>query len=705
MINGNISQNIKSTFFYLVIIYIFALSIKALWVFINYSTPASIYDGTRIIISNDGTRWLLQTKEFISGLAEPSDMSEKFRPIAVLTGYISQITSIKIEFLAFWLPALLSSLAPLAIFMICEYADERKAGILAATIFAISPGFFARTMPGYFDDDMLVLPLLLFSILFLLYTREKALLTHKVALFATGSLITWWYPQSITFNFLIISFFLLYLFTLDRKNYSSYIALLIFAISIIPVIFFAKLILFFVTIALDIKLQNNKIKSLIFGTLGAIGIILGLFLSYDKISNLIQTYILKTNAEATGQIKYASTFGSGIAETSAMKLSDFVFFAANGYVFFIIGLIGLVLLCLKRKELFIIFPMLIFGFFALDGGNRFAIYAVAPIAIGIGFFVSYVIHLLFEKRSNLQELFGGKLKTILSTLFVLLILGSNFATLKAFKVPPAIHSNEIAFLTELDKNLKKNDLIYAWWDFGAAIRYYTKATPHSDSGQNQGNRVFIEAASISSDSQIFARNIITESAISGFSSGIEDIASARKVSDLKKLLSDMRSPEYIPLPKKSDSYLIIRPKDMMGFVEINKVYNQSLMQKNDFYLFSIQNRENDNQIIMSGGITIDKQTMQAIASDGSKKIIKDFYLVKTMGVQKSEYEKIEINPDGELTLINAAPLGAMILCDNQTLNSNIMQLYLFGNYNKNYFVPILYKNGVKAFRLVSPSSN
>jgi len=685
-------------------LYIFAVAIKMLWIYICYNTEVSAYNGIKLINTNDGLRWLQQAKEIISGLTLPSDGQDGFRPVATTAVLFSKLTCTNIENTAFYLPIFLSSLSVVVTFYIGALSGRLKTGIFAALFLSVSAGYFSRTMPGYFDDDMLSLVNPLFVILALLHTFRSKNIIYTIAVFLLTAFAVWWYPQSIVFLLAIAFLTTIYLACFDKKNIVGYIALISIFIAMAPFPFLTRLSIFTILPILNIFIKNNNAKLYGLWFFIVAGAIFGLMAYFGKIKILLENYILKSSESTNGYLSYISTFTSGISETQAMSFSDFIFFVSNNYLFFLLSIVGLLLLIKKNREFLILLSLLFFGFFALEGGNRFAAFAIAPLSIGFGFTMTTITDKLSSTqlaKSKIGFMFGNK---PLSIFFSILFIFVGLKTIYTFRVPPAVSSYEVEFLKNLDTKLKNKDTVFAWWDFGSSIKYYTKATPHSDSSQNQGDRVFIEAAALSSNSQIFARNTLLEASNIGFASTFENIASSSKIrqSNIYDFVNTLAQENYPLHQNDKNTYLVIRPKDIMEFGEIQNIYYKSLMKKikKPIFLFSLSNSEDSDEITLSGGVKISKNTFEATAQNGSKKVVKTFYKIMSIGIGKSELEKIDLNPSGELNLINVTPLNAMILCDDTVLNSNIIKMFVFGEYDKNYFEEVLYKNGIKAFKLI-----
>ena len=686
-------------------LYIFAVLIKLLWININYSSPNNIFDGTYLIASNDGYRWLQHAKELYGGLSEPTDGLGRFRPVAVFAVYISKILGIKYEVAAFYMPIYISSLGVVGIYALARLLGMQTA-VLSAIFLAVSPGFFSRTMPGCFDDDMVSIITPIFAMLFFILSVEKRHFVYPLLVLVTSSFANWWYPQSIAFYTPIALFATLYIAFYDRNNTYGYLSVAMLLIGFAPINIILKIAASSALLSANSLVKNEKLKITIFWIIVAVGGYIGVKLYFDKLKELVDLYIFKKHI-SNGMLEYSSNFSIGVAETRAMGIQDFVFFVSNNWVLFTASLIGITIIIKSQKQYIIILSMLFFGFLALDGGNRFAPFAVFPISIGLAFFVAYGSSFLSTVAAKKKAILG-QLKIPIIVALSILVAITNIKTIIAFKVPPTANAAEVEALRELCKITKQNDMIFSWWDFGSSIKYYTNTAAHSHSGANQGDTIFIESAGFVSDSANFMRNLFIEVSRYGSGSSIDAVHTNSEIKNLKanEFLKRLEAKEYPLKPSQNDSFVLMRPKDF--FYTTNMWYGYAEATKNNehFLLFvSRTNTETDEKIDLSGQATIDKQTFLAHTPNGQQRKIKRFYMITSVGKSESTYSQIELNPDGDLYLINAAPLQSMILCNERALKSNIVQNYLFGNYDKNTLSPVFFKNGIKVFKLVSPSSN
>ncbi|MDR2076814.1 MAG: hypothetical protein LBP61_07815 [Desulfovibrio sp.] len=118
-----------------------------------WGSPAYMLDGERLLATHDAYHWIAGAEGFEFGTGHP--MSELVRILAGITGMTPAN-------LGFWLPPVLGALSAVAVFLWGWGLGYPWAGVCAGLLVSFSPGFFARTLLGFYDTDLVVL---LFAVL------------------------------------------------------------------------------------------------------------------------------------------------------------------------------------------------------------------------------------------------------------------------------------------------------------------------------------------------------------------------------------------------------------------------------------------------------------------------------------------------------------------------------------------------------------
>ncbi len=106
-------------------------------------------------------------------------------------------------------------------------------GVVASLLAVSAPGYYIRTMGGYFDSDMLniTLPALtVWSLIKLVKSRSNKDIFLPAVFTA---LYSWWYVSSYSLNLSLLITFVLYTLVADRRNDVNYKAAILMAVALI----------------------------------------------------------------------------------------------------------------------------------------------------------------------------------------------------------------------------------------------------------------------------------------------------------------------------------------------------------------------------------------------------------------------------------------------------------------------------------------
>ena len=118
-----------------------------------WDNPSYALNGERLLATHDAYHWIAGADGFEFGTGHP--MSELVRIMAGLFG-VSPAAA------GFWMPPFLSGLLAVAVFLWGWSLGQPFAGTAAGILASLAPAFFARTLLGFYDTDLIVL---LFAVL------------------------------------------------------------------------------------------------------------------------------------------------------------------------------------------------------------------------------------------------------------------------------------------------------------------------------------------------------------------------------------------------------------------------------------------------------------------------------------------------------------------------------------------------------------
>ena len=309
---------------------------------------------------------------------------------ALLYEIINYFVSMPLITISFWLPAIISPLAGIVVYLFVKRYFNNTAGIVAGILTVISPFYLLRTIPGWFDTDM-------FNILFPI-------------------LVIWSFIESINNKeikkkvfFASTSSFLMLLFSMAWNGWQY--------------IFY--IIIFFTLFYIIWRYSKGKtIKECLVSLTIFFGGSLLLILVFTGFVNFLKPFyglmelfnLITTNPWAPWPDLYV-----GVSELTIPSFSELI--SELGLIFLIMGIIGLFLmyLILKNKQmkekylmkmnwfiyLFLVAWALV-GFVSLLKGARFILLLILPLSISAGIVVGILLksfESLFKNKKTSKALY------------------------------------------------------------------------------------------------------------------------------------------------------------------------------------------------------------------------------------------------------------------------------------------------------------
>lgn len=514
--------------------------------FIFLQSHQNFFEGALILTSMDAYHYAKGVREFLSLLGLGWDWRGVFdaflslHPLAILGGILAKMTSL--DFALSWSSVIFSTTTAVALYWLVyqilallNFAIFKKkqsqntsqypldSPFLAPLILAflafvgslvaiLSPSFYQRVGVGYFDTDMLLLtfPLLAFVCL-LRFLGQKRLSLAWLVWFGIFSYLAVIWHNGIQ-NLLLLGFLLFVCLEVARfvqlRTISPKALILAstFLILLTPTPF--SLWVFFVVLFEISKRPKNLWIWLIFT------------LIYAAIFGLLNPVFAQINAYLFGATQHANTYiyasvVKTILETSPTSWEIFIN-RSGGIVLFGIAFFGFVcfgvygfcvkfgLRCvvLSRKkpksdsladstedmqmdskesesvecffEIFLfLLPFCVLGFGSLMLGARFSLFLIPMIALGFAVFCFGIL-----------KLYGRFFSSILiaNSLIVALLIANLH-----YQIPqPILTQVEIKAFKELDSKLNPQDILLSWWDYGYALRYFTKGQVLLDGARHSG---------------------------------------------------------------------------------------------------------------------------------------------------------------------------------------------------------------------------
>ena len=704
-------------FLIMVLVYIFGVACRFFWIYWASGIEQFSFDGELIMTTNDAFANAEGARDMIAGFHQPGDLSPYGASIPTLAFLLSKILPVSLNSITIYMSVFLAPLVAVPIILIAREYKILGAGIIAALLATILPGYYMRTLGGYFDSDMLnvAMPLLTLWALIRLIGRSEQSSFALPAVFTV--IYDWWYPSSYSLNMAIIAMFLLYILICDRRNEANYKAIILMVAAVIKfsayyegetiivnyiLLFKIALIAFLYFLMIKIPSHKSKKALRILGVIVAIMFII--FGGLVPIITEINVYILKNAGK--GDIFHFYGVRNTVNEVANANFIKFVL-ESSGHLFIFICAV----LLIKFRSFILTLPMIALGVLALFGGTRFTMYATPMIALGFAYFIYFTLN-YFEIRTWLRS-------TLLAILTCLAIMPSIDFIYK-FRVAPTLTKDSIMPLVELKNKASREDYVLSWWDYGYLIRYYSDVKVVADPGGRQaGEYTFMSAFSFNKD-EVSSANMarlnveyIQKSQGKKFDPKLEDkfklnlyqIQKDYGEADINKFLSSL-SDKNFKLPQKTrDIYYYFVPKmidilpNIWKFTSIDIASGEKFKEPLAYVGYDIQIGKDGKSIILGEGVELPSVKPEYVVHNGEKLSINSYYQV---GEVNGELKKIskQIDTKSNIYVIFLPNYQRILILDKKVFESAFIQLFVLENYDKDLFEPVYLSNYARIYKLL-----
>lgn len=683
---------------FIIIAYLFAILCRMEWVIWASGYSDFIWNNQLMISTNDGYAYAEGARDMIAGFHQPNDLSYYGTPLSTITFLLAEILPFSLETIILYLSIFLASLIVIPIILIGKEFNQTKAFFIASLLASIANSYYNRTMAGYYDTDMLVIVLPLFTLWGLIRLHFRGDLISFLIIALSMLAYNWWYPSSYTLCVGITIFYAIYTFVFERKNIANYQAILFMILAITSAWYSLRIALIFGLFGLIYfrsSLLNFKVMSLLFVA------VLSLFAIFGGLNPIwfqAKFYLFRDLDDSISQSFRFYNVNQTIMESGRIDLELFTQRISGHWIVFIFGFIGYILLCKKFRIFLITIPMLGLGFLALKGGLRFTIYAVPIIAMGFGFLLFYLLDKLRVKRLN-----------SIAALITILALIPSLIHIYYYKPSSVLFKNEVSVLDRLGKVADREDYTLAWWDYGYAIRYYSDTKTLIDGGKHLGreNYAVSYALTMPPNSSANMARLEVEYTEKGYKQNyggknLEQILKDYNYNELDKFLSDIKSDKF-NLPSKSrDIYYFLPDRMLSIFPIVSKFSRLDILNGKEwgdpFFVIATNFTQVENGIALNNGVIISNDATY-IELNGQKFRVNSY--IETKYDENMKLKKTIHNIDNlaDIYLIYMVDYGRFILLDKEMFNSTFIQLYVLENYDKTPFEPVILDPTAKVYKL------
>ncbi len=382
---------------------------------------------------------------------------------------IYKITGASFNWIGAITPAVLGLVLFFPVYGIGRYYGGPLMGCVAGLFSLMSFYYVYRSSLGWFDTDCMNVTFAMSAVFFALKFGE--IKTRTRYLWFLGALINylffmWWWDQT--------------------PQVATVIALLPMAVAI--VLFYRP---------------EKREGSIFFGLLVLAGMAMfflkGLALPIKSVQQIatIYKYISK---EVAGDFP---NIGVSISEQAVPRLGEIIAKTTDSILAFSTGFVGLLFIFYRyrMRALYLAVPLILSGLSFLFA-KRFMIFLAPTLALGIG----CIIFEAYNFLKNRQVLAIGRLAIVSLLLGVLIYPSVQRDFVKTFwpKEPPFL----INGMVEASKKTPVNSVIWAWWDHGYPMIYWSKRATINDGQVHGGERSVFNGIPYATSSERLAANLM-----------------------------------------------------------------------------------------------------------------------------------------------------------------------------------------------------
>ena len=677
---------------------IFGMVCRLYWVFWASEYPVFFWNNELMISTNDGYAFAEGARDMLAGFHQENDLSYYGYPLSTLTYWIVKFLGVRLETAMIYMSVFFSSLVAVPVILIANEYKAKMAGFIAALLAVIANSYYNRTMAGYYDTDMLIIPLSVFVVWGLVRVLEKKDANSLIIAPLSVLIYMWWYMSAFSLISILTGLFLLYTLIFDRKNPLFYleISLLLLAISNLDLT-----LKFIVVIAIyALCLFKKEVINLKFA-LGILAIIFVTFVIRGGLNPIIfqlKFYVFRDAPEVGGMSFHFFNVNQTIQESSVVDFTLFCERISANVITFLISLAGVALFCYKHRSFAVSLGMLALGFLAFKSGLRFTIYAVPIMALGFGYLVEFVL-------ANLK--LKGAVLNLIRAFIAALVLAPVLIHIYGYKAEPVFVNKEVEILNKLKGIAGREDYVVAWWDYGYPIRYYSDVKTLIDGGKHLGRENFAVSFALGSDEMSSANmarldvEYTERNFKEHFNGNLAQILKDRNLS-VDQFFSEIKEANF-SLPAKSREIYYYLPDRMLSIfptiLQFSKIDLKSGKNLNNgLFITTRAISQSEKGIRLSGGFTLTSDVTNLIY-DGNVLPLRSFIETDYNEAGKLNVKEYKNNESSNISVIFMRDYGRFIILDESILNSAYIQLFVLERYDPKVFEPVILDGAAKVYRL------
>ena len=676
--------------------YLFSVGVRMIWVSQMGGIDAYHWNGQLMINTNDGYYFGAAAQKALYGLHQFNPRLPDWLSSGVVffTVLITKYTPFSLDTVMLYLPAIVSSIVVVPVILIGRLYGSVLFGFFAALIGSIAWSYYNRTMVGYYDTDMFSAMMPMFILYFLLAMLETEKPKYMLLSALTIMIYPFLYDSGLSLIYAMGLLYMGYMFLFHRNDRFTYESIILIAIALMSIPMVVKLALIIGLYVLFTKVELGRRNLMI-----ASGISVLLFLVFGNVFGLIYakvaTYLFRGVEEGNGLHFYE--VAQTVREAGRIPFEVMANRISGSIPGVLAALIGYALLVFRHRGFILALPLIGIGVFSLWGGLRFTVYAVPVAAIS-------VVYLFYFIGKFIENAFG---RIGLVAALTAAMLYPNIMHIIGYKVPTVFNKPEVQTLDNLSKIGSDKDYVITWWDYGYPVWFYGDKNTLIDGGKHNHDN-FIASEVLTGNSQLEAARLsrlAIEAYVDSNYSVAADVLFRNGKPDQVDVNSYLETLRYgdITMPKPTRDIYLFLPYRMMDILPTVNVFSNLDLETGHAYarpfFFAPRNFKDSKEIINFGqGVSLNKRTGK-IRLGRQEVSMKAFYTVgqKQDGTVDAHSQLYDMQ--GQISIVFMASYRRFLILDDRMLNSNYIQMFVFGKYDHALFEPVEMTPFVKIYKV------
>ncbi|KIM09140.1 MAG: hypothetical protein KU28_00405 [Sulfurovum sp. PC08-66] len=695
--------------------YLFSIAVRYIWIDMFADVEDFYWAGQMMINTNDGYLFAEGARDILAGSVDPRNLSTAVQFPAIVTAIFAWVLPLSFETVILYLPALLGSLVVVPIILIGRALGQTLAGFVAALLASIAWSYYNRTMMGYFDTDMLNI----FFPTLLLWTLIKALQTRNVNYLLVMALdivaYRLWYPQSYALEFAFFALVLGYILLFARRDTFMVKVVAMMLLAMMGMETWMRIVL---VLGAFWVLRQERYDRYVYGVLGIAILLFMAFGGLDPIWFRLKLYVFRDAVQAVGSGGmqfYFYDVSQTISEAGQIPFETFADRISGHVATFFLSLVGYALLAYHYRVMLLALPLLGLGFMAYGwfpqwvsgGGLRFTIYAVVPMALGMGYLIMYLATLVGNSIEEARMRMG--VRYVLALGATVAILYPNIAHVYDYKVPTVMTTKEVEVLDTLHSIAKREDYTLAWWDYGFPIRYYADVETLVDGGIHDGRNNYPVALALTQPQAIGAKIAriaveknywIPQANMPWY--WLPDFMRQYAFATSTQMIEMLGMDETVPLPVPTRGiylYLPFRMHSIYRVVESFAAIEATTGKSQPLSMMQMLSYQDLPDRLQLGNNFYFSKRDGKLYQNGRPIPLKTFYRVAYNQQGQLMRQQQLLDFKANLNLVLLPSYGKVLLLDDKALASTYVQLFFFENADPRYYEAVITTPMAKIFKL------